>query len=456
MFVFDTNILRELQDKDDRRLTFIYKSLQEVDDRLRAAGSRLTVAYGDPLELIPQLAAEFRAEEVITARDYEPYAVKRDSEVHARLQKEGRSLTTVKDSVVLEQGEVLSKTGTAFRVYSPYGRAWRNALVTKRDLIEYEPDFSKMASESALERAFDPGCTLQHWSLEKMGFQETELWIAPGESAGHARLEQFRKAIDSYEEMRNIPDVDGTSVLSPHFRFGTISIRSAVRFALERGSDGADKWLAELIWRDFYQDILANNPHVVKQSFDPAYRELEYPGQEDHYLAWEQGQTGYPIIDAAMRMFNATGWMHNRLRMVVASFLTKDLLVDYRKGEAYFARKLLDFDLASNNGGWQWAASTGCDPQPYFRIFNPMSQSEKFDGQGNFIRKWCPEIAGLTGKSIHAPWMASPLERRAAGVELGETYPHPIVQHDVMRQRAIELLAVARKEAKASKESAST
>lgn len=454
VFVFDTNILNELQDKDDRRLTFIHKSLQEVDDRLRQAGSRLTVVYGDPMEWIPKLADAFGADEVVTARDYEPYAVKRDAAVHARLQKDGRGLTTVKDSVVLEQGEVLSKTGTAFRVYSPYARAWRNALVTKRDLIEYEPDFAKLVPASQLDGTFEKESTLAHWSLDRMGFQETELWIAPGEAAGKARLEAFRKAVDAYEEMRNIPDVDGTSILSPHFRFGTISIRSAVRFALERGSDGADKWLAELIWRDFYQDILANNPHVVTDSFDPAYRKLEYPGRDDHYQAWEEGQTGYPIIDAAMRMFNATGWMHNRLRMVVASFLTKDLLVDYRKGEAYFARKLLDFDLASNNGGWQWAASTGCDPQPYFRIFNPMSQSEKFDGQGNFIRKWCPELAGLTGKSIHAPWTATPLELRAAGIVLGETYPHPIVQHDVMRQKAIDLLAVARKEAKELKEAA--
>jgi deoxyribodipyrimidine photo-lyase len=243
--------------------------------------------------------------------------------------------------------------------------------------------------------------------------------------------------VKDYGELRNFPAVDGTSGISVHLRFGTVSIRECVRRALQKDSDGANKWLSELIWRDFYSDILSHRPEVVHTTFDPAYRELVWPGSDEHYQAWEEGMTGYPIVDAAMRCFNKTGWMHNRLRMIVASFLTKDLLVDYKRGEAYFARKLLDFDLASNNGGWQWAASTGCDAQPHFRIFNPYLQSEKFDKEGKFIREWIPELSGLVGKSLHSP---TSLEI------LGTGYPKPIVQHDLMRPKAIELLSSARKE----------
>lgn len=228
-------------------------------------------------------------------------------------------------------------------------------------------------------------------------------------------------------------------------RFGTLSIRDAVRLAQEDGSPGADKWLGELIWRDFYQDVLAHNPHVVDRAFQPQFEGVEYPGEEAWFEAWKSGMTGYPLIDAAMRCFKATGWMHNRLRMVVASFLTKDLLIDYRKGEAYFARYLLDFDLASNNGGWQWAASTGADAQPYFRIFNPILQSEKFDADGEFIRHWLPEIAVLTGKAIHWPHDATAMELAGANVILGQSYPHPIVVHGEQRIKAIELLGAAKR-----------
>jgi deoxyribodipyrimidine photo-lyase len=215
-----------------------------------------------------------------------------------------------------------------------------------------------------------------------------------------------------------------------------VGIRECTRQALAAGADG-QKWLSELIWREFYQHILFHFPHVVSETFQPHYRDLMWPGEEAHWEAWVTGQTGYPIVDAAMRCFNATGWMHNRLRMIVASFLTKDLLIDYRRGEAYFARYLLDFDLASNNGGWQWAASTGCDAQPYFRIFNPVLQSLKFDPDGRFIREWVPELAGLEGRTLHAPSEASMMERISAGAE---AYPDPVVDHHVQKERAVALL----------------
>jgi deoxyribodipyrimidine photo-lyase len=254
--------------------------------------------------------------------------------------------------------------------------------------------------------------------------------------AGNKALRIFESKIDQYGEARDIPSMDGTSFLSVHLRFGTMSIRELVRTAIQHDSPGAKKWLTELIWREFYQDILANNPQVVSTTFDPLYKDMVWPGLDEHFKAWKQGQTGYPIIDAAMRCFAETGWMHNRLRMIVASFLTKDLLVDYRKGEKYFAKNLLDFDLASNNGGWQWAASVGCDAQPYFRIFNPYLQSQKFDSEGKFIREWIPELAALDAKSIHQP-----TEMEAVVCN----YPLPIVDHYVQRKLALDLFGEARK-----------
>lgn len=439
VFVFDSKILEKLEDRDDRRVVFIHRSLTEIDQKLRKQGSALIVVHGDPLEEIPRIAKELGCDGVVTARDYEPYAVRRDFEASKKLTAAGAELVTVKDSVVMEKGEVLSLTGTSFRVFSPYARAWRKAMRAGVDAAEYSPKLDKLMSKHVLEPV------LKTYSLEEIGFKDSTLWLEAGEDAAKERLEAFIPKVDAYAEDRNLPAKEGTSGLSVHLRFGTISVRELVRRALERGSDGADKWLSEVIWRDFYQDILANNPRVTQTTFDPTFKDIEYPGTDEHFEAWCHGQTGYPLIDAAMRCFNATGWMHNRLRMVVASFLTKDLLVDYKKGEAYFARYLLDFDLASNNGGWQWAASTGCDPQPYFRIFNPTLQSEKFDPEGEFIKKWIPELAKLPKRAVHAPSRLTENELRIAGVELGKNYPAPIVQHDEMRPKAIELLAAERK-----------
>ncbi len=438
-FVFDPNILDALEDRDDRRVTFIHRSLQELDRKLHERGSALVVRRGDPLSEIPGLARELGADCVVTARDYEPYARQRDEAVRKLLADQGTDFTTVKDSVVMEPGQVLTQDGGTYRVYTPYSKMWRAHFSPARDAADHAPDLTKLVPKESIAGAS------RAWSLEDLGFDEGKLWLEPGEDAALQALSEFSTRAAAYGEKRDFPAGKHTSALSVHFRFGTISIREAVRTALELGSKGADKWLAELIWREFYQDVLFHNPQVVDTTFNPQYAGIEYPGTEEHFRAWCEGRTGYPLVDAAMRCLNQTGWMHNRLRMVVASFLTKDLLVDYRQGEAYFARKLLDFELASNNGGWQWAASVGADAQPYFRIFNPILQSLKFDPDGEFIREWVPELRDLKGKGIHWPLDASSFELLEAGVELGKDYPWPIVHHDLQRPKAIALLESARK-----------
>jgi len=239
--------------------------------------------------------------------------------------------------------------------------------------------------------------------------------------------------------------VKGVSYLSVHLRFGTISIRRLARFALARGGAGAAAWLGELIWREFYQQLLWRRPDTVAHAFQPGFDAIAYPNDETLFAAWRGARTGYPLVDAAMRQLVDTGWMHNRLRMVTASFLTKDLLVDWRWGEGWFAEKLIDYDMASNLGGWQWSAGVGCDAQPWFRIFNPVTQSEKFDAEGRFIRRYVPELSGLTGRAVHAPWRARPAELAAAGVVLGRTYPAPIVDHAAQRPKALALFETARR-----------
>jgi deoxyribodipyrimidine photo-lyase len=434
VFVFDTTILDKLEDRDDRRVTFIHSSLREIEERLRREhGAHLIVRYGNPTEEIPRVAAAFGAQAVFAGRDYEPDARRRDASISSQLAKDGRELRLLKDQVIFEEGEILSQAEQPFKVYTPYSKVWRSKLRPESDATDCTPDFNALAPSSALANLSNS------WDLKELGFTENGLWLEPGESGGRARLQAFEKAIPSYQSERDFPAREATSGLSVHLRFGTVSVRDCVRHALSHQVSG-DKWLAELIWREFYQDILAHNPHVVQQPFQEKYRGLSYPGEEEHWMAWCEGNTGYPIVDAAMRCFHATGWMHNRLRMVAASFLTKDLLIDYRRGEAFFARYLLDFDLASNNGGWQWAASTGVDAQPYFRIFNPVLQSKKFDPEGEFIRRWVPELADLRGEAIHWPHEEGAFDLIQAGVELGKTYPRPIVDHRIQRDLAIKLL----------------
>ncbi len=440
VFILDRVILDALENSRDRRLTFIHRSLCELDSKLRAHGSMLIVRTGDPAEEIPQLAQELGAKCVYTGKDYEPYARTRDAKVAQSLFESGIDFVAVKDSVVREGGEVLSQERNPLRVYTPYRKSWERSFEPERDAAEHQVTLAHLVQAKEIPEQYKTSLP----SLNDLGFEEVDLWLSPGEDAALEKLGQFAPQMHRYRELRDFPAAHATSGLSVHLRFGTISVRKMVRLALSQTSEGAETWLREIIWRDFYQDILFHFPDVVERPFQRIYDDLEYPGEQDHFSAWCEGKTGYPLVDAAMRCFNATGWMHNRLRMVVASFLTKDLLIDYRQGEAYFAAGLLDFDLASNNGGWQWASSVGADPQPYFRIFNPILQSVKFDPEGKFIREWCPELSHLEGEALHFPARASEFELLTANVELGKNYPKPIVDHATQKERAISLLAVAK------------
>lgn len=421
VFVFDTGILEKLADRDDRRLSFIHESLQEIDAEIRERGGFLIVRHGDPEKEIPAVAKALEAKAVYTHKDYEPAAKKRDAAVKKELTRLGIDFTDFKDQVIFEGLEIKTGAGSAFKVFTPYKNAWLAAL---------RPEHYDERGHSRWTAAKPPKTLERDWSLERIGFRLAPLWLASGEQAAKKRLHTFAKHIQDYKKLRDVPSAEATSGLSVHLRFGTISIRECVRAALKSRSEGAETWLSELVWRDFYHMILDQNPHVVGHAFKKEYDSIRWPGKKQHFDAWCEGRTGFPLVDAAMRHFNATGWMHNRLRMVVASFLTKDLLVDWREGEAYFARYLLDFDLAANNGGWQWSASTGCDAQPYFRIFNPYSQSEKFDPDGTFIRQHVPELAKLKGKQIHCP---------ETGGLFGADYPSPIVAHDEQRKKALAL-----------------
>ena len=356
-----------------------------------------------------------------------------------------------KDHVIFERQEVMTQSGTAFSVFTPYKNAWLKK-VNDFYLKAYpsERDLNRLAPRPAQWPPALP--TLSDLDFEPSNLNT--LHLPCGESGGQTLLQDFAARIDAYDRTRDYPSLKGPSYLSTHLRFGTVSIRLLARMAHERslaGSAGAGVWLSELIWRDFYVQVLANFAHVgAGESFKRDYDAIRWDhGPHGHKLfdAWCQARTGYPLVDAAMRQLNQTGYMHNRLRMVVASFLCKDLGVDWRWGEKYFATHLNDFDLSANNGGWQWTSSSGCDAQPYFRIFNPISQSEKFDPEGKFIRRYLPELAGLSVKAIHAPWLAGALELQAAGVELGKTYPRPIVDHAEAREKTLERYAVVKKKA---------
>lgn len=435
-FIFDTNILDQLPDRNDRRMTFIVRSLAELEESLRRLGSTLIVRRGDPVDEIPRLVESLDIDAVFFNRDYEPYAKRRDEEVTARLRAAGCAVHSFKDHVVFEGDEIRTGQGTPFKVFTPYRNGWMARLASdgnREATAERAPDLRRLAPARTLEEK------AEQWPIERLGFTEAHLWLEPGERAAHERLKNFAATMIDYDRLRNVPEANGTSGLSAHLRFGTISTRECVRQALRTPGPGATSWLNELIWREFYQMILDQFPYVVDRAFKSEYDRIEWPGDDESFAAWCQGRTGYPIVDAAMRRFNETGWMHNRLRMVTASFLTKDLLVDPRLGEAYFARYLLDYDLAANNGGWQWSASTGCDAQPYFRIFNPTSQSEKFDPEGTFIRLGCPELSGFSRKRIHSPAGADIFEQQAAECIIGEDYPHPIVDHATQRERALRL-----------------
>ena len=456
LFVLDREILDELP-RTDRRVEFILGSLEELDQRLHELGAAhgrkragLLVEYGWARQALPELVARWQVQAVFTNHDDEPQALSRDAAVAQALAQQGVAFHSFKDHVIFERQEVLTQSGRPYGVFTPYKNAWLKAL-TDRHLAGWpiEPHAGALADRPEGPQARVP-------TLADIGFEVSnlrQLGMAPGEKAAAALLQDFLGRIDRYDTQRNFPAVKGPSYLGVHLRFGTLSIRALAAEAMKRqarGSEGAMTWLSELIWRDFYAQILANFPHVAGRSFKPEYDAIVWesgPQAEELFAAWCEGRTGYPLVDAAMAQLNTSGYMHNRLRMVTACFLIKDLGIDWRWGERYFARHLNDFDLASNNGGWQWASSSGCDAQPYFRIFNPVSQSRKFDEAGKFIRRYLPQLAGLSDQAIHAPWEASPLELAAAGVKLGENYPRPLVAHDQARARTLDRYAVVKKTA---------
>ncbi|MEO8156634.1 MAG: deoxyribodipyrimidine photo-lyase [Betaproteobacteria bacterium] len=439
VFVFDSEILDALTDRRDRRVEFIWLSLQELARSLEKMGGGLQVLSGRARDLIPAFAEKLGAEAVYANHDYEPAAKERDGDVASRLQQQNCALHTFKDQVIFEKDEVLTQAGRPFTVFTPYKRAWL-AKLESSSFAAHPVDRYVVSLASC--------APLRMPALEEIGFASTNLTrmkLPTGMSGARQMFEEFLDRIAGYGDRRNFPGVRGVSYLSVHLRFGTLSIRELVRAAASTKGEGAATWLSELIWREFYFAILHHFPHVVNQAFRPDYDALRFPNPEDHFRAWCEGRTGFPLVDAAMRQLNETGYMHNRLRMVAASFLVKDLHVHWRWGEAYFAAKLNDFDLAANNGGWQWSASTGCDAQPWFRIFNPVTQSRNFDGEGRFIRLYLPELANVDAEFIHEPWQMTALEQRAAGVEIGRDYPTPIVDHAVARKRTLEIYAALRK-----------
>ena len=433
VFVFDIEILDRLSDRADRRVEFIWESVVEMRAALAALGGGLIVAHARARDAIPALARRLHVQAVYAGRDYEPAALSRDLEVERALAADGIAFETLKDHVVFERAEIMTRTGTPFSVFTPYKNAW----LARLDAQSIRP-WPVRDRAAALAPAPDSDMP----ALEALGFVRTnlhELRMPTGMSGARALFEDFVQRIDAYRERRDFPGSNGPSYLSVHLRFGTISIRELVRAAHTRAGAGAATWLSELIWREFYFMILHHHPSVVDHAFRAEFDAIEFPGSQAHFEAWCAGRTGYPLVDAGMRQLNQTGYMHNRLRMVAASFLVKDLHVDWRKGERYFARKLNDYDLAANNGGWQWAASTGCDAQPYFRIFNPVTQSERFDPDGRFIRMYVPELAPVPDGHVHAPWLMSPIEQQAAGIRLGSDYPAPLVDHARARVLALEL-----------------
>ena len=375
VFIFDTDILEGLEEKSDKRVHFIHDALKGMQARLEQHGSSLYVLHGTPMECFKKLVAAYKIEAVYTNHDYEPYAGKRDKEIAGYLKEQGIVLRSYKDQVIFERGEVVKDNGEPYTVYTPYSRKWKERL-TDFYLKPYPCDkyFHHFYKQEPRRLP----------SLTAIGFKDAPPDVVP------AKLNE--EIARHYDQTRDLPAIEGTTRLSVHLRFGTVSIRRLAAQAMQLNAT----LLNELIWREFYQCILWHFPHVVNYSFKKDYDRIQWRNNEQEFALWCAGQTGYPIVDAGMRQLNETGFMHNRVRMIVASFMTKDLLIDWRWGEAYFGEKLLDYDLAANNGGWQWAAGSGCDAAPYFRVFNPELQTKKFDPELKYIRKWVPEYDQLT------------------------------------------------------------
>ena len=400
LFIFDRNILDGIENREDKRVSFIYSSLQAIHSELEALDSGLKIYYGFPPDIFNLLTDEFNIQAVFTNHDYEPYAKKRDAEISRLLEKKGTRFYSFKDQVIFEKDEIVKADGKPYTVFTPYSHQWKSRL--------NESSFWNWPVEK-VKNGFYKCRSGPFFSLSETGFTQVSIDFPPGELN--------EKRILNYGSNRDFPGVEGTTRLGIHLRFGTISIRQLAKIAQKLSGS----FLNELVWRDFYQMILWQFPQVGEgKCFKPAYENIPWRNNEAEFELWRRGETGYPIVDAGMRELLATGYMHNRVRMIVASFLSKHLLIDWRWGEAWFAEKLLDFDLASNNGGWQWAAGCGCDAAPYFRIFNPTAQAEKFDPDQIYIRRWVPEYGSAA-------------------------YPAPMVEHVFARNRALEVYGKALK-----------
>ncbi len=396
IFIFDTEILQALPE-NDTRVTFIYDSLQELREKLKEHyHSSIGVYAGNPLDIFKTLINQYDVQNVYTNRDYELYAQKRDDEITQELKLSDIEFKTFKDQVIFEENQVVKDNGEPYVVYTPYMRKWKQKLKTDEPVMVYD-------SGSLLDIMFKQ-VDLPNLSLEEIGFKRSDIKVPAYEISS--------SLLNSYEKTRNFPAIEkGTSKLGPHLRFGTVSIRQIVLKSLDTANE---TFLNELIWREFFMQILWHFPHTVHKAFKPKYDRIPWRNNEEEFEKWKNGETGYPLVDAGMRELNSTGFMHNRVRMLVASFLCKHLLIDWRWGEAYFALKLLDFELSSNIGNWQWAAGSGVDAAPYFRIFNPLTQVEKFDQQKEYINKWVPELQELT-------------------------YPQKMVDHKMARERCLRI-----------------
>ncbi|MDB5284516.1 MAG: deoxyribodipyrimidine photolyase [Bacteroidota bacterium] len=391
LFIFDSNILNKLEDKTDRRVQFIHQELERLNEELKKYDSSLLVKIGEPLQVWKELLEKCEVKSVYTNHDYEPYAITRDKQVEELLKEHSASFFTYKDQVVFEKHEVIKDDGKPYTVFTPYSKKW----LAKLSAFSYKPyPTLKYAA------AFHQTAPLAIPTLQAIDFTKTAFQFPPGIIKA--------EMIKNYSANRDYPAINGTSKLSIHLRFGTLSIRQLLAYAKQKNQT----YVNELIWRDFYQMILFHFPQVVTKAFKPAYDNITWINNEENFKAWCEGKTGYPLVDAGMRELNTTGFMHNRVRMVVASFLTKHLLTDWRWGEAYFAEKLLDFELASNNGGWQWASGSGTDAAPYFRVFNPQLQLERFDPKLEYVKRWIPEYGN-------------------------DKYPAPIVVHAMARDRML-------------------
>ncbi len=451
LFVFDQDILAPLN-RMDRRVEFIQACLVELDATLRAlaghADAGLIVLHASARQAVPRMARSLGVQAVFANQDYEPEANARDAAVRGALADAGIALHMHKDQVVFAGNELLTDQDRPYMMFAPYKKKWLER-VNEHLLQPYPVAHHAKALAPRPVPLRRPVPTLSDIGFQAAGLDARQL--APGSAGGQRLLADFHDRMDRYHAVRDFPALRGPSYLGVHLRFGTLSIRQPVtlaRHGLLAGSPGAAAWLNELVWREFYFQVLAHFPHVATRSFKPEFDAIAW--ERGHHAkalfeAWQQGRTGYPLVDAGMRQLVQTGYMHNRLRMVAASFLVKDLGVDWRWGEHYFAQKLNDFDLSANNGGWQWCSSSGCDAQPWFRIFNPVTQSRRFDGQGKFIRRYIPELGKLSDDALHAPWLARPLDLASAGVTLGKTYPFPLVQHEDARRRTLQRYAVIKK-----------